>query len=274
MGIVLTFDSLNSLELLRDMEPITLDDMRAVRLMNRVDTKYVISDEEVISFIDMAAKRGYRVQTIADRCVARYDTLYFDTEERATYIAHHNRQLRRQKIRTRRYVESDICFLEIKNKSNRGRTQKIRTEIGQSEMKDFRNNDSAMTLFQGNCWYDISTLSPALSTHFVRITMVNAELTERLTIDTDLHYKDLRSGCCSEIRGMAIVEIKQEGNSDSVAKQILGQMRIAPLKISKYCLGTALTVEGVKRNRMKEKLRAIEKRIGYGRVMTNKTANN
>ena len=40
------------------------------------------------------------------------------------------------------------------------------------------------------------------------------------------------------------------------------------MKISKYCLGTSLTVDGVKRNRMKEKLRAIEKRIGYGRITT------
>lgn len=275
MNAPLNFDYLNSVELLRDMRPITLDEMRGVRLMNRIDTKYVISDEEVITLLSEAAKRGYRVQVIGDRRAARYDTLYFDTADRAMYIAHHNRQLKRQKIRTRQYVESGICFLEIKNKSNRGRTHKLRVEIDNGEMRDFCGNDKAMALFNENSWHALPTLSPALSTRFVRITLVNAQFTERITIDTNLRYKDLRSGRSGEIRGMAIVEIKQEGNCDSVAKQILGQMRIAPMKISKYCLGTSLTVEGVKRNRMKEKLRAIEKRIGYGRVtINNATTNN
>lgn len=268
MNAPLNFDYLNSLELLRDMRPITLDEMRGVRLMNRIDTKYVISDEEVITLLGEAAKRGYRVQTIGDRRAARYDTLYFDTAERAMYIAHHNRHLKRQKIRTRQYVESGICFLEIKNKSNRGRTHKHRVEIDHSDMFDFSGDLRAMAHFDENSWHDISTLSPALSTRFVRVTLVNAESTERVTIDSNLCYEDLRSGRSGEIGGMAIVEIKQEGNCDSMAKQILGHMRIAPMKISKYCLGTSLTVEGIKRNRMKEKLRAIEKRIGYGRITT------
>lgn len=274
MDAPLSFDYLSSSELLRDMGPITLDEMRSVRLMNRIDTKYVISDEEVITLLGQAAERGYRVQTIAGRRVARYNTLYFDTAERAMYLAHHNRQLKRQKIRTRQYVESGICFLEIKNKSNRGRTHKLRVEIGHDEMSYFRGNDKAMNLFEEHSWHDLASLSPALATRFVRITLVNAELTERVTIDTNLRYKDLRSGRSGEIRGMAIVEIKQEGSCDSAAKQILGQMRIVPMKISKYCLGTALTVEGIKRNRMKEKLRAIEKRIGYGRVTTNNATTN
>jgi hypothetical protein len=65
---------------------------------------------------------------------------------------------------------------------------------------------------------------------------------------------------------MAIIEIKQDGNIRSSMKDILRQMRITPLKVSKYCLGTALTVEAIKKNRMKQKLRDIEKRIGYGRL--------
>ena len=113
MNAPINFDYLNSAELLRDMRPITLDEMRGVRLMNRIDTKYVISDEEVITLLSEAAEQGYRVQVIGDRRAARYDTLYFDTADRAMYIAHHNQHLKRQKIRTRQYVESGICFLEI-----------------------------------------------------------------------------------------------------------------------------------------------------------------
>ena len=101
---------------------------------------------------------------------------------------------------------------------------------------------------------------------FVRITLVNPRLTERLTIDLSLSYEDVRSGHTATIPHMAIVELKQDGNSLSTAKRLMRDMRIPPLKVSKYCLGTALTVEAIKKNRMKQKLRDIEKRIGYGRL--------
>ena len=104
-------------------------------------------------------------------------------------------------------------------------------------------------------------LSPALSTRFVRITLVNGDLTERLTIDLDLHYRDMRSGRESTIERLAIVELKQDGRRASAIKDILRRMRIMPLKVSKYCLGTTLTVEGIRRNRFKEKLREIEKQL-------------
>ena len=60
---------------------------------------------------------------------------------------------------------------------------------------------------------------------------------------------------------MAIVEIKQDGNTSSMMKLMLRDMRIAPLKVSKYCLGTTLTVDNIKSNRFKEKIREIDKRL-------------
>ena len=40
---------------------------------------------------------------------------------------------------------------------------------------------------------------------------------------------------------------------------IMQQLRIKPLKVSKYCIGTALTTPEVKKNRFKAKIRMIEK---------------
>ena len=99
--------------------------------------------------------------------------------------------------------------------------------------------------------------------------MVNPNLSERITIDLDLRYEDVRSGRSAEVKGMAIAELKQDGRVDSTTKHLLSQMGIKPFKVSKYCLGTALTVEGIKRNRMLEKIRAIEKRLGYNRIVLN-----
>jgi hypothetical protein len=127
----------------------------------------------------------------------------------------------------------------------------------------------AATFLSAQSRYEISTLSPALSTRFVRITVVNPNLTERITIDLDLEYCDLRNARSAKIEGMSIVEIKQDGNIPSIAKEILLGLRVKPMRISKYCLGTALTVEGIKRNRMLQKIRNIEKRIGYNKIVIN-----
>lgn len=262
MGAVsMTYEQLNSLDVWQRFRTITLDEMRGVKLMNRIDTKYLLTEREVLHLLERAAAMRYRVQVVGGRRASRYDTLYYDTAERDMYVVHHNQQLSRQKIRTRRYVESGITFLEIKNKSNRGRTRKRRVEICDREFGGFADNTLAMALFGELSHYGIEQLSPALATRFVRITLVNEALCERLTIDLDLRYEDVRSGVRGTIERMAIVELKQDGRTDSQTKSLLRDMRIAPFKVSKYCLGTALTVEGVKKNRYKAKIRAIRKRV-------------
>lgn len=268
----LTYESLNVLDVWQTMPTITLDAMRDVKLMNRVDTKYVLSESEVLELLDRAAKEGYMVQVIGDVRACRYDTLYYDTTERDMYITHHNQQLVRQKIRTRTYLETDVTFLEIKNKTNRGRTKKRRTPIQREHFASFGKAQEAADFYRANARYALDTVSPALATRFVRITLVNRLLTERLTIDLALGYEDVRSHSAATVRHMAIVELKQDGNSVSTLKLIMRDMRIAPLKVSKYCLGTALTVDDIKKNRFKLKLRDIEKRLGGLTIERHNTA--
>ena len=258
----LTYDLLNNLPLWRNMATITLDQMCGVKLMNRIDTKYVLSEGEVLDMLQRAAECGYRVQVIDGIRACRYNTLYYDTAERDMYIVHHNQQLTRQKVRTRLYVETNQAFLEIKNKTNRGRTKKRRIAISHDELTGFRHNSEVAAFYTTFARYAIEELSPALATRFTRITLVNRELTERLTIDLDLCYEDVRTRRTASIEQMAIVELKQDGNALSTMKRILRDMHIAPLKVSKYCLGTTLTVEHIKKNRFKLKLRDISKRLG------------
>ena len=258
----LTYDTLNSLPPWARMATITLDEMRDVKLMNRVDTKYVLTEGEVLTLLEHMAEYGYRVQVIDGIRACRYDTLYYDTAERDMYIAHHNRQLTRQKVRTRTYVETGLTFLEVKNKNNRGRTKKRRTEIARNDFYAFADNAEARDFYKENGRHAHETISPALATRFVRITLVNPRLTERLTIDLALEYEDIRSHTRASIPTMAIVELKQDGNVVSDLKRTMLNMRIRPLKVSKYCLGTTLTVADIKHNRFKAKLRNIAKRLG------------
>ncbi len=257
----LTYDRLNKLDVWHEMPTITLDEMRSVKLMNRIDTKYVLSEEEVLRLLDSAARAGYSVQITEGVRACRYLTLYYDTPEREMFTLHHNRKLTRQKLRTRTYLESGTTFFEIKNKSNRGRTKKRRTEIKAEELMCFAQNSEARELLTRNSRYTTDKLTPALITSFCRITLVNPTLTERTTIDLELKYEDARTKRKESIEHMAIVEIKQDGNTPSTMKLMLRDMHIAPLKVSKYCLGTTLTVEGIKHNRFKAKIQQINKRL-------------
>lgn len=273
MYSAVTYTDLNDLALWRHMEPITLKEMRGVKLMNRIDTKYVLGYDEVFTLLERSALVGYRVQHIDGRRAVGYDTLYYDTAEREMYLMHHNRVLTRQKIRTRTYEASGMTFLEIKDKTNRGRTKKQRVEIDRVLFDRFTMDAESVDFFTPRSAYRAEDLRPAIATHFRRITLVNEALTERITIDLDLRYTDVRSGRSASIEGMAILELKQDGHTRSVMKELLLDMRIPPLKVSKYCLATMLTVAGIKHNRFKAKLRDIEKRLGGLTIITN-TQNN
>ena len=58
-----------------------------------------------------------------------------------------------------------------------------------------------------------------------------------------------------------IIELKQDGRADSPMKRILLDHRVKPVRVSKYCIATTLTMPGIKSGRFKPKVRMIEKTI-------------
>ena len=88
---------------------------------------------------------------------------------------------------------------------------------------------------------------------------LNYEKTERLTIDCNLHFENLRNGNTASVAPLAVMELKQDGRAQSLLKDVLLDLRIRPYKISKYCIGTCMTNPEVKQNRFKKKLRRIKK---------------
>ena len=264
------------------MPTIDLDRIAAVRLMNRVDTKFLADERQCMRLLEEAADRYY-VQAIGTVRACRYSTLYYDTPQWEMYHLHHNRRLTRQKVRTRTYVETGVSFLEVKNKSNKGRTRKLRMRIGGGIFTTAPSDAEAAAFLRQKSSYAPDTLTPSLATRFVRVTLVNRAMTERLTIDFDLHFTNVRAGAgeaergaaaasggagaerhrdangTASLGGLAIIELKQDTTAPSPMKEILARLRIKPFKISKYCIGEALTNPHVKRNRFKAKLRAIDK---------------
>ena len=237
---------------------IGLDEMDGIRLMNRVDTKFVTTDA-MLEEILLRAESEYRVLEIDGIRLSAYDTLYYDTADLEMYMAHHNRRLRRYKVRTRTYLNSGESFLEIKIKNNRGRTKKKRIRIDGELFRDFSTDREACSFLSERSPYLASQLTAGVSTAFRRITLVNNAKTERLTIDRNLQFRNLRTGKEASLGDAVIIELKQDGLCPSAMKDILLDLRVKPLRVSKYCIGTVLTDPGVRHGRFIPKIRAIEK---------------
>lgn len=236
------------------MKPITLDEMKEVKLMNRVDTKYLITSEQLLAILN-GIHEHYYAQEIEGKRLASYDTVYYDTPDLKMYIIHHNRHLVRDKVRVRTYVDSNLTFCEVKHKTNKGRTKKKRIEIQPGV--DVTIDPVATAFLAERQPYPVESLSPSLETVFSRLTLVNHEKTERLTIDCNVTFNNLVSGTLASIAPLVIMELKQDGRARSLLKEVLFDLRIKPYKISKYCIGTAMTRPEVKQNRFKKKLYRI-----------------
>lgn len=247
--------STNIWELAKDFPPITLEEMEKVRLMNRIDTKYTVHPECLYLLLEQM-QGNYLIQEIQGKRICRYKTVYLDTQRLDMYLVHQNGHKNREKIRMRTYMESDLTFLEIKDKNNKGRTHKTRMRISSCRLSQ---NEGTGDFLRRNARYRIEELIPQLENQFERITLVNKDMTERLTIDTNIAFHNLRTNICQQVPELAIIELKQDGNRPSPAKNLLSAFHIHPASISKYCLGSILTNPEIKYNRFKIKLIKINK---------------
>ena len=244
------------------LPPVTLDQMKSVKLMNRVDAKFLTDEATLRAVLADAAAAGYRVLVTQGQRQSPYDSIYFDTPQLRMFYDHRDKHLVRQKVRTRCYVRSGQAFMEIKRKNNHGRTSKKRMELPLADMKDFSANREACAYLARHSWFTQADLSPVLETLFNRITLVNPALTERLTIDTRLRFRNFRTCRETSLQDAVIIELKQDGRARSTIRSIFLEHRIKPVRISKYCIALTLTDPLSRGGRFKLKVRTIEKTIG------------
>ncbi|MDO5970694.1 polyphosphate polymerase domain-containing protein [Flavivirga aquimarina] len=232
---------------------ISLEEMNSVALMKRTDTKFIIHKSLLISILENI-KNDYKVLEIDNHRIMTYSSLYFDTNDTKFYKDHHNGKNNRTKIRIRKYVESNLCFLEIKQKNGKGVTMKSRTSINDFETDLSKNSIDFITASTLKT-YD---LSPTLWNDFNRMTLVNIGFNERVTIDLNIHYT---MGKIEKMYDdLVIIEVKQESfNRNSPIVKILKSFQHHPYSISKYCIGMVNLYTDLKYNRFKEKLNKINK---------------
>lgn len=238
---------------IRLLEPISLEEMSAVKMMNRTDTKYVVPIAVLAQLLKIAAD-DYRIQEVDSERLIAYHTVYYDTPDQKMYIAHQNGKKTREKIRLRTYVSSGLTFFEVKNKNNRGRTDKKRIKIPIAEAQTFLTTPETRAFLKKHAVFSPEELSPQLENFFNRITLVNRGMTERLTIDTALRFHNLVTDVATSLPGIAIIELKRDGRTHSPMHDLLIKMHIHTSGFSKYCMGYALTDTNIKKNRFKPRI--------------------
>lgn len=247
--------TLNLTDIINNFEPITLEEMDRVKLMNRTDTKFLCHIHQLPAILKQVSDY-YKILHVNHFPVSTYPTLYYDSSDFMLYNQHHNGKLNRYKIRYRKYVESNIAFLEVKQKSNKGRTIKTRIPL---DSPDWNNNDTAKKFLLKRLPFNPEILMPALWVNYNRITLVNKNSTERITIDLNLHFE--KDELKKSYPNLVIAEVKQDGKINSEFLNIMKKLHIREGSISKYCLGVANLIPKQKTNNFKSKILQIHKLI-------------
>lgn len=103
--------------LLSRFEPITLERTDSIRLMNRIDTKFVTDTLMLESVLEDALRHGYKAFECDGERLHSYDSIYFDTNDLRMFTEHRRGKLVRQKIRTRVYQNQVSVFWRSKRRT-------------------------------------------------------------------------------------------------------------------------------------------------------------
>jgi VTC domain len=238
---------------LEDFTPITLQGLDKVALLNRIDTKFIFHIRDLAEILK-EVEGDYYVLEIDEKRNFAYESLYFDTPTYDLYKFHHNGKLNRVKIRYRRYVDSGLCYFEVKYKVNGGlRTDKKRFKTVQIEQ--ILSKPELDIIYHPQL--DNDELQPALWIHFTRITLASRKFNERLTIDINLSYSDDKQ--TQYLSDLVIAEIKTEKSCfNSPIVKAFKDRHYEQSGFSKYAIGTALLAP-VKYNNFKPQLIKLSK---------------
>lgn len=238
----------------RGFEKISLREADEWSLQDRVEKKYLLQISHLDKLLEQISS-DYFILQIKNKNLLPYHTVYFDTVDFSMYYAHHNRKLYRYKIRIRNYLETGESFLEVKYRSNKGRSEKTRM---MSEKITGHSKKFPEGFIEKHTPYSSIELESKIETNFERITLLNKNHRERITIDQNLLFK--KNGEIKSLPGLVIVEAKTLRHSNSSPLLLfMKETGIYPLRISKYCTGIIMNYPGIKYNRFKNKLIQINK---------------
>ncbi len=223
--------------------PISLGQLNAkATMLERRDNKYVVPQAllgkavgQLAEHFDMLEIEGQRVFT--------YETCYFDDPERSNYFDQLHSRRQRCKVRTRRYAESGLCYVEFKLKDEDKGGITIKERLAYPLHKYGTLDEHAWShiraAYRKLCAREFDrALEPVVQIRYQRMTLVARQGGERMTIDQALVF-DGPSGTRAIGEQLLIVECKS-ANADGLADRILRGWGQEPIEsCSKYCIALA-----------------------------------
>ena len=240
-------------------DPISLDALNdKAAMLERLDNKYIVPASQLLPAFE-AFSELFDVLEINGKRSFTYATQYYDDRVAQSYLDHHQGRRKRCKVRVRNYVDAGFSYLEVKLKDIRDVTVKKRLKLedpkaGLSpEALDFI--DYCHTEMYGNAL--ARALLPVIEMQYQRVTLVAKEGGERMTIDTNLQFRN-NAVERQVVAGQFILETKS-ARGNGIADKILRGNHLHPTKkCSKYCMGMAALGTVERHNRFLPALKKLQ----------------
>lgn len=232
---------------------VNLGKLNSLNLLRRFDTKFILNTKQLNDLLKHMQDE-YLILEIENKRNFRYDNYYFDTPDLKFYTDHHNAMKKRFKVRYRKYIDINETFFEIKMKTNKGKTIKIRKEANNEDIISGKLSENMITEY---VHINPEILRKKLTVSYYRTTFINKFTNEKITLDTNLYFQNDKNKAESE--NLAILELKQKKLIKSDFENIIRELGGRKIRISKYVYGTMLTHNNIKYNNFKQKLMQIKK---------------
>ena len=243
----------------------------AAGLLTRVDRKYLVPLKSAQGLVDGLAPHA-QVLAIDERRRFSYASTYFDTPELDAFMLTARKRRRRFKVRTRTYLDSGLCFLEVKTNGSRESTVKDRFKYDPDDA-DRVTPDGRLFIIErlvesSTCSPDEAStiaeaLVPVMDSTYSRTTLHLPHDEARATFDTELTWdlfgpdgKRLERGV--SVGHLNVVETKNPSTA-SPTDRLLWNQGHRPTRISKYATGMALLYANLPTNRWN---RTIKRNLG------------
>lgn len=206
----------------------------AAALLSRRERKYLVP-LSIATALATEINGGARALQINNSRSFKYASVYFDTPSETSFFTAAHRRRHAFKVRTRTYIDSNNCVLEVKRRGTRNTTAKSQLEYSVTLGSELSHE--ALDFVSQTLGSDVreSMLRPTITTYYDRSTFLMPS-DARLTIDTNF-LATTPAGQQLTLDGIAIIETKSRSAPTS-ADRALWRMGFRPVRLSKF--GTSL----------------------------------
>lgn len=234
-------ESLTATLALSGLEPVSLAAVvDNAALLHRVDRKYLVSIDTARCLVDTLAD-SHRVLEIDGRRSTTYRSTYFDTPTYTSSRSHVQRRRLRWKVRSRLYVEDQLCRIEVKARNGRGATIKT---VGPSSVSRYaclagdEREFVQRVLATRHPEVNVDALVPSAEVTYARASLADIGEGTRVTLDWKL-LATLAGGDAWIDENYVLIETKG-GPVPARADRVLIRLGARPRAFSKYVAATSL----------------------------------